>query len=290
MPLPDSGTYPLSHKDVVSFTFDQPSYDVDRPVLIDPSDPSISYSHTSALKLVRQLIAGLRALGLREGDTVCLHGFNSITYPLLVLAIIGAGGLSVGTNPSYTRHELSHAVKVAKIKFVIAEPEILANMLTALKDNGIDVGQRLLVFDTVKGQKVPDGLKSWKSLLGYGEQDWIRFNSAQTCNDTVAQLYYTSGTTGLPKCAQTTHQNLVAEHQLFYEAYPRSYRYRVVLCMPFFHVGILPQVLVSALKEGREAYVMRRFELESYLRYTAKYQITETFMVGHSWRPYFLSS
>ena len=283
MPLPDSGTYPISHKDVVSFTFDDPGYDVNRPVLVDPADPSIHYTHTTACRLVRQLIAGLHAAGLRRGDTVCVHSFNSITYPLLVLAIIGAGGLSVGTNPSYTEYELGHAVKVAKIKFVFAEPEIMSNMTTALRENGIDVGRRLFVFDTIKGQTVPQdsGLRSWRTLLHHGEKDWIRFDDKETARDTVAQLYYTSGTTGLPKCAQTTHQNLVAEHQLFYEAWPRSYRYRVILCMPFFHVGILPQVLVSAIKEGREAYVMRRFELESYLRYTNKYQITETFMVSN---------
>jgi 4-coumarate--CoA ligase len=49
--------------------------------------------------------------------------------------------------------------------------------------------------------------------------------------------------------------------------------------MPFFHVGVLPQVLVSAIKEGREGYVMRRFELEPYLRHHAKYQVTEVFSV-----------
>lgn len=49
--------------------------------------------------------------------------------------------------------------------------------------------------------------------------------------------------------------------------------------MPYCHVGVLPQVLVSAIKEGREGYVMRRFELEPYLRYHAKYQVTELFSV-----------
>lgn len=77
----------------------------------------------------------------------------------------------------------------------------------------------------------------------------------------------------------TSHLNLIAEHQLFFEAWPRSYPYRVVLCMPFFHVGVLPQVLVSAIKEGREGYVMRRFDLEPYLCYHAKYQVTEVFSV-----------
>lgn len=49
--------------------------------------------------------------------------------------------------------------------------------------------------------------------------------------------------------------------------------------MPFFHVGIQPQVLVSSLRDGRETYVMRRFELEPYLRYHTKYEVTESFLV-----------
>jgi 4-coumarate--CoA ligase len=186
--------------------------------------------------------------------------------------------VSVGTNPSYTRHELNHAVKIAKIRFVIAEPEILPNMITALQENDLDVGQRLFILDTQPGQQVPSGLKSWRTLLDYGLKDWIRLEDRAKSQEMV-QLYFTSGTSGLPKCAVTSHLNLVAEHQLFFEQYPRKYPYRIVLCMPFFHVGILPQVLVSAIREGREAYVMRRFELEPYLKYHAKYKITETFMV-----------
>lgn len=32
MPFKDSGTYPISNKDLVSFTFDDPDYDLDKPV------------------------------------------------------------------------------------------------------------------------------------------------------------------------------------------------------------------------------------------------------------------
>jgi 4-coumarate--CoA ligase len=144
---------------------------------------------------VQKLIAGLHHAGLQRGDTVCIHSFNSITYPLLVLAVVGAGGISVGTNPSYTKHELSHAIKLAKIKFVLSEPEILANVQTALQENGVDVGQRLFILDTQDGQQVPFGLKSWKTLLNHGSEDWIRFEDKQRCKEHV-QLYFTSGTSG----------------------------------------------------------------------------------------------
>lgn len=254
MPFASTGTLPLSSKDVVSFTFDDPQYPEDKPILIDPEDSSRHYTYATARKTVCQLIAGLKASGLQPGDVVCIHSFNSLLYPLLVLAIIGAGGRSTGTNPSYTRGELNHAIKLAKAKFVFAEPEILPNILDALGDNKIDVGKGLFVLDTLPSQSVPPRLRSWRSLLGHGSQEWVRFNDEhKSCNE-VAQLYYTSGTTGLPKCAMTSHRNLTAQHQLFFEANPRDYPYRLILCMPFFHVGIAPQVFMSVIKEGREAY------------------------------------
>lgn len=208
-----------------------------------------------------------------------MHSFNSTLFPLLILAIIGAGGISTGTNPSYTKAELSHAVRVGKVKLVFAEPEILSNMLDALKENGIDVGSRVFVLDTQPDQKVPEGRRSWRELLEHGEEDWIRFEDDTSSRDTVAQLYYTSGTTGLPKCTMTTHQNIVAEHQLVYERNPSPHPFKLVLSMPFFHAGINPSIIVSVLKEGREGYVMRRFDLEPYLRLYAKYQLTEFFGV-----------
>lgn len=184
----------------------------------------------------------------------------------------------MGTNPSYTRHELNHAIKIAKVRFVFAEPEILPNIVAALERNGLDIKKRLYVLDTQQEQQIPSGLKSWRSLMKYGLEDWVRFNKEANSRD-MAQLYFTSGTSGLPKCAVTSHRNLVSEHQLFFEQYPREYPFSIVFCMPFFHVGILPQVLVSVIREGRAAYVMRRFELEPYLQYHSKYKVTEMFLV-----------
>lgn len=152
-------------------------------------------------------------------------------------------------------------------------------MQAALRENNVDISSKLFTLDNLATQIAPPNHRSWRTLLEHGEQDWIRFNDFSRSHSTVAQLYYTSGTTGLPKCAMTTHRNLVSQHQLFFEASPRPYPIKLVLSMPFFHVGIAPQVFVSVLREGRSAYVMRRFELQPYLSYHAKYALTETFMV-----------
>lgn len=197
---------------------------------------------------------------------------------MCIQAIWGAGHVFTGTNPSYTQTELNHAIKIAKVRFVLCEPEILPNMQAAMRQNGLDPTTTLRILDTRQGQTVPSGLKSWTSLQNQGSRDWIRFDDLSRQENTTICLFFTSGTTGLPKCAMTTHRNLVAEHILYNTQHPVSYQIRSVQIFPMFHIGAFTQVQVSQLKEGRAAYIMRRFEVEPYLSYHEKYSITECFM------------
>ena len=246
--------------------------------MVDPTDPARSISHAQAVSLIRKLIAGLHSLKLKPGSTICIHSFNSIHYPLLILAIIGAGHVFTGTNPSYTQAELNHGIKIAKVQLVLCEPEIVSNMQAALSQSGADPTKNLLILNTRPGQTVPNGLKSWQSLTTHGSRDWIRFNDVSRQYNTTACLFFTSGTTGLPKCAMTSHRNLVAEHTLYNSQHPVSYQIRSVQIFPMFHIGSFTQVLVSQFREGRACYIMRRFELEPYLSYHERYGITECFM------------
>lgn len=251
--------------------------------MIDATNPSLSLSYNQAKHLVQQLIAGFHAAGLSEGDRVCVHAYNSIYYPILCLAIVGCGGVSVGTNPAYTAHELAHSVKLARPRFVVTESEVLGSLEKALQTNGLHNTTSIFLLDGLSGSDVEASGKSqhtsWRTLLGKGLRPWKVVHDRDSAARTTACLFYTSGTTGLPKCAITSHYNLVAEHQLFYERNPRSYPFRAVLSMPFFHIGVLPTVLISQLREGRQCYIMRRFELEPFLSYHAKYQATEAFLV-----------
>jgi 4-coumarate--CoA ligase len=198
--------------------------------------------------------------------------------PVICLAIIGAGGIFVGANPGYTETELLHVLTTAKVKFVLSEPEIVSSMRAAMTKRGLDVDRNLFIFEHLKDTAAPPGSRSWKWLQQQGEEDWTRFNDQQRQTSTVAGYFFTSGTTGLPKCAMVSHRNLVAEHQIFWTPNPRDYKIRTVHVFPLYHIGAFPTVIVSQLKDGREAYIVRRFVLEPWLSYHEKYQITEVFL------------
>ena len=121
--------------------------------------------------------------------------------------------------------------------------------------------------------------QSWRTLLTHGKAGWARFDSPPRSKETTAAFFFSSGTTGLPKATQITHANLIAQHTLVFTPHPRDYPISAVMCIPLFHIGIGPLTHVSQLKDGRTAYIMRRFEVESFLKLHAKFQVTEVLMV-----------
>ena len=137
---------------------------------------------------------------------------------MLFLGIIGAGGVFTGSNPGYTTHELAHHLKTSRAKFLISEPEILAPLLDAAKENGIPE-TNLWVFDAAGG-KIPQGRRSWRDLFEHGEQDWVRFDDLKVASTTTAARLFSSGTTGLPKAVMITHRNLVAQQEMVFTADP----------------------------------------------------------------------
>ena len=68
-------------KDILSWYFDDPKLDQDEPIYIDATNPSRFYSHRQAKQAIRKIAAGFKAIGLKSGDTVCMHSFNDARYP-----------------------------------------------------------------------------------------------------------------------------------------------------------------------------------------------------------------
>lgn len=154
------------------------------------------------------------------------------------MGIVAAGGVFAGTNPSYTQFELVHHIKTAKAKFFITEPEMLKSAVAAAKECNIPES-KIWIFD-VLGKPLPQGFKSWKDLLTYGEKDWERFDDEKTAKETTAARLFSSGTTGLPKAAVLSHHNFVAQHTLVHEISRKTWRTRRLLCLPMFHAACVP--------------------------------------------------
>ena len=249
--------------------------------------------------MIRQLAAGFHALGLQPGETVCIHSFNSIWYPIFFQGVVAAGGVYAGTNPAYTAHELAHALKTSKAKFVLSAPELIGPVLKAVESvPGVEARKGVVVFNP-HGEAGVEGHLGWGDLLGHGERDWVRFDDLERAKTTTAALLFSSGTTGLPKAAMLSHYNFVAQHTLIYEAPRRPYRAVRLIALPMvslvdldgvvvallmglmsqFHAAAAPVAHTTPLRSGEKCYVMPRFDLEKWFWAHEKYGVTDVAMV-----------
>lgn len=83
MPFLSNERPPIPTKDILSWYFDDPQLDQDKPIYIDSANLSRSYSHRQAKTAIRKIAAGLRAYGLKKDDCVCIHSFNDVRRPKL---------------------------------------------------------------------------------------------------------------------------------------------------------------------------------------------------------------
>ncbi|MBV8817387.1 MAG: AMP-binding protein [Acidobacteriaceae bacterium] len=97
----------------------------------------------------------------------------------------------------------------------------------------------------------------------------------------LAAIFYTSGTTGFPKGAMTTHECFLSNIETFRRValLRDSDEYRTLISVPLFHVtGCNSQLLVAA-SHGGTAVIMQRFDIRQFLQAIAGERITAAISV-----------
>ena len=190
---------------------------------------------------------------------------------------MAAGGVFTGVNPAYTPYELAHTLKIAKVKYILTQPDLLDGVLKAAEEVNLP-RDKIIIFNP-NDEPAPSGFKQWKDLLQHGEQDWMRFDDFEISKNTSAARLFSSGTTGLPKAADLSHYNLIAQHTMVYEAVSRPWRTKRLFALPMFHAATAPCAFTSCLRGGSQGYVLPRFEPEKWFWAHEEYAITDLAVV-----------
>ena len=158
-------------------------------------------------------------------------------YPIIYLGIVGAGGRFVGSNPGSTTQELVHMLNLTSPRFILVSPTHLPNILQATTSLSVPIPTtNIFIFDTPHDpSSTPPGFQSWKELLKHEEGSWKDFTDEKSSKNTIASLFATSGTTGLPKVAAVSHHASIARCIASYDPIPKEYSVTRLTCLPMFH-------------------------------------------------------
>ncbi|MEN8658212.1 MAG: AMP-binding protein [Marivita sp.] len=159
-----------------------------------------SLSAPSFANRVRQMVSGLRRLGLKPGAKVALLALNSIEYAETICGTICAGMVTVPLNIRWSPKELAFAIEDAGVEALIVDDNFLPTVPTIQSlTRQIKIVAHIGLADT------PHSAVKYEELFdSYADLDPDR-NPATEC-----LISYTGGTTGFPKGVVHTHASLLA--------------------------------------------------------------------------------
>ena len=204
------------------------------PALIAMEDPMADRdarvtTYAELADQVSRLAAGLRRSGLEEGEAVAILAPNGEPWVVAALAVIAAGGLLVPLDLRLPAKLLAHEIADSACTRVFAGRDSLAALAQATPE-----GRALEVYRLDDGED-DAAARSWRSLISDRPADQPADLPA-LAPDAPAVLFYTSGTTGLPKGVPLSHRNLLANLDGLRDqklAYPGV---RALLPLPLHHV------------------------------------------------------
>ncbi len=246
------------------------------------------YSYIDMANAVRRVAKGLQDKGIGKGDHIGLFLPNVPHYIAAYYGALAAGATVVNFSPLYSVDELAHQVADSgtTILFTVSAAALLPTAIKVLDQSTLKelvVGSvaealpkakswayRLFKRKEIAAIPADSRIMTYADLLA-NKGDY----SVQPCDPEkdIAQLQYTGGTTGTPKGAMLSHQNITANARQINCIDPDSRSNkpdqpiddRILGVLPFFHVFANATVLNRTINNGGEIVMLPRFEAKAAL-------------------------
>ncbi|PXY17455.1 acyl-CoA synthetase [Prauserella muralis] len=235
-----------------------------------------TFTYADADRRTDQLASALAGLGVRRGDRVAALMVNSVEFLETLLACAKLGAIMVPINVRLAAMEVGFILGDSGADVLVFNGQFTDIVRGALTEPGVRVRHTVQVGDG----GYEDGL-AYDELLASGPAD---FAAADVAGTDTAMLMYTSGTTGRPKGAMLTHDNLLwnAINVLGTE-HPLSSRDVTVTVAPMFHIGGLGVHSLPLLYVGGTNVILPNFDPVGTLTAMAEHRATVQFMVPAMW-------
>jgi len=240
------------------------------------------WSFAEVMRHVDALGAALaERYGIKVGDRVAIGMRNLPEWIISFAAILSIGGVSVSLNSWWAEDELAYALGDSGTSLVLADPERAQRMAATCRDRSIPI----VVVRTPDGQAAVEGAERYEDVVVLGAP----LPKVEIGPESDATILYTSGTTGAPKGAVSTHRAIVQALMAFgcrqmievvrqdgqpstgtQPAYPPA----LILTVPLFHVTGCVPVMLSCFASGMKLVIMYRWDAEKALQLIETERVT----------------
>jgi long-chain acyl-CoA synthetase len=207
----------------------------------------------------------LESLGVEAGDRVALYLPNSVGFMAAYLGAMKRGAIPFPINMRFQGEEIQYVLEDSGAVAAVTHgqfEDVIA---------GLDVPslEHLIVADGEEGH-------SYRQLVGEADTDYDPYPRKE---DELAELMYTSGTTGRPKGVKHTHRNLGTNARGLVEAMKWSKDTTTLTVCPLFHVSGLNVTSTPLLTAGAENHFLPEWDPDAALETMAANDVTYAFFI-----------
>lgn len=241
-------------------------------VAIEDGDTILTFPQL--LQRARAVTAGLIAQGVSPGERVAIWAPNLWEWVVCALGLQGAGAVLVPLNTRYKGPEAAWILEKSGAVALLTVSGFLGHDYVAMLADEPLPDLKLTVI--LRGA-VPEGCMSLAALRASGEAVAAEDVSARwegVSPDDLSDILFTSGTTGRPKGAMTTHAQTLRAFRDWSDVVGLSSTDRYLVVAPFFHGFGYKAGWLAALMMGATVLPQPTFDVAAVLARIAPDRIT----------------
>jgi len=210
---------------------DQPAY---RTILDDGRTTSVTWDEFA--REVRRAARSLIALGVAKNDKVDILSYSNYQWVLTDVALASIGSCTVGIYHSLLAKDVGHIVNHSDAVLVFAEDAGQVEKLMEIRDQIPAIRKVILIKGTPPADDWVIGFDEFLELGGDVSDATLEARQSAVTADDVEAIVYTSGTTGVPKGAVLTHDNITFTAQSVRDSVVRRDGDVTFLFLPLAHI------------------------------------------------------
>lgn len=288
-----TGKYVWKKETIIDYTFSQI---LDRMVEEFPDQYAVKFTTLDYTRTysefrndVDAFARALISLGVKPGDKVAIWATNVPQWYLTFWAATKIGAVLVTVNTAYKIHEAEYLLRQSDTHTLVMIDgyrdsdyagiinEICPELETSEPGKPLHCRRLPFLRNVITVGFRQKGSLTWEESLTYASKtpiEEVRRRAANIDSHDVANMQYTSGTTGFPKGVMLTHHNIVNNGKCIGDRMDLSTADRMLIHVPMFHCFGMVLSMTACMTHGATICPLPYFSPKSALACINQERIT----------------